>query len=385
MSPSLLPDISCADSLPARTGVSTHLETVFLSTTFIEGFDRPRLESPFLTFVAREFSRRGTQRRKELAQKTISHPFVSNLGMRVPERIALIEDLAFLRDADLPRVFVLKLANGWSSRGVMILERIDEDRFFDHMSLQILDLESIVKAQLEKASSFKTKKALWIVEELIQSTLGVGAIPFDYKFYTFSGRVGLIVQIDRNTGPIKLALFDENFRPLKPGVDYLLSNSATHGVPIIPLHAPEMLWWAQRLSREADSPFVSIDMLDSPDSPVFGEFTYSPGGTHEKMFVFSHAVLDRLDALMTTSETPTGTLFDSGLDVLQSLSSPEALAYRAWAGYAYGGGARGAERLHTFYKALAEGCGAEDAKYIWYRLLSARWAGNRDRLRRAKV
>lgn len=350
-----------------------------------QDFNRPKIESSFLSFVADEFRRRGTARRGELAQKIISHPFVENLGMRVPQRLAVLEALDGLADAGLPDLFVLKLANGWSSRGVMILERQGPDRFFDHMALQSLTLDSIKDIQLEKAASFATKAPVWIVEELIHHTLGVGAIPFDYKFYCFRGRVGLIVQIDRNTGPVKMALFDGDFRPLRRNTDYVLSETARPGMPVIPLHAAEMLWWAQRLSLEADSPFVSIDMLDSPEGPVFGEFTYSPGGTHRKIFVFSNDMLDKLDALMDETAPEADALAASPLELRSGLAKPAGLPYRAWAGYAYGGGARGAERLHTFYKDLAVD-GSEDAPgYQWYRHLAARWAGIRDRLRRGQL
>lgn len=345
------------------------------------GFDRANSESPFLAFVAAEFDRRGTPRRKELAQKIISHPFVEKLGMRVPHRIAVLDSLDSLREDGLPDIFVLKLANGWSSRGVMILERTGTDEYFDHMNLQTLDVSSIVKVQLEKAASFSQKDARWIVEELVVHTLGAGAIPFDYKFYTFNGEVGLVVQIDRNSGPVRIVLFDGTFRPLKLGADYLLSGSAQPGVPVVPLHAPEMLWWAQRLSLEADSPFVSIDMFDSPTGPVFGEFTYSPGGTHRRMFVFSHRLLDRFDALLAQTGPPADPLARTSLEDRRSLAHPGALAYRAWAGYAYGGGPRGAERLHAHYRQLAADCELGDPLHGWYRRLSATWAAIRDRLR----
>ncbi|WP_346959991.1 ATP-grasp fold amidoligase family protein [uncultured Arthrobacter sp.] len=345
------------------------------------GFDRANSESPFLAFVAAEFERRGTSRRKELAQKIISHPFVEDLGMRVPKRIAILDSLDRLHGESLPDMFVLKLANGWSSRGVMILERTGPDEYFDHMNLQTLDVASIVRIQLEKAASFSQKEARWIVEELVVHTLGVGAIPFDYKFYCFQGEVGLVVQIDRNSGPVRIVLFDGDFRPLKLGTDYLLSDSAKPGVPVVPLNAPEMLWWAQRLSLEADSPFVSIDMFDSPTGPVFGEFTYSPGGTHRRMFVFSHGLLDRLDELITQPGRSVDSLAGTSLELRKSLAHPGALAYRAWAGYAYGGGPRGAERLHVHYRQLAANYGPGDPLHDWYRRLSAVWAAIRDRLR----
>ena len=301
--------------------------------------------------------------------------------MRVPRRIAVLENLDSLSDESLPDIFVLKLANGWSSRGVMILERTGPDEFFDHMNLQALNLESIVQIQMEKAESFTRKEPRWIVEELVIHTLGVGAIPFDYKFYCFQGEVGLVVQIDRNSGPVKVVLFDGDFRPLKLGTDYLLGDAAKPGVPVVPLNAPEMLWWAQRLSLEADSPFVSIDMFDSPTGPVFGEFTYSPGGTHRRMFVFSHKLLDRFDELITTPGLPVDPLVHTALELRKSLAHPGPLPYRAWAGYAYGGGARGAERLHTYYRELAAACEAGDPLHDWYRRLSGLWAAIRDRLR----
>jgi hypothetical protein len=354
------------------------------SKMYPPGFDRTPAESPFLSFVASEFNQRGTERRRELAQKIISHPFVAELGMRVPQRFGVLDEVESLHDAELPDSFVLKLANGWSARGVMLLERNGADEYFDHMNLQVHTSDSIAAAQREKALSFDHKAPQWIVEEMVKPLLGIGAIPFDYKFYCFHGEVGLVVQIDRNSGPPKIVLFDGEFRPLKRGTDYLFSESAKLGVPVIPLHAPEMLWWAQKLSLEADSPFVSVDMLDSPTGPVFGEFTYSPGGTHKKMFVFSHRMLDRFDRLIATPGKSSDHLVHTTLDVRLSLSHPDPLYFKSWAGFAYNRGAKGAERLHTYYKEQAQACSPSDPKLEWYKRLSALWAGVRDRLRPPK-
>ena len=51
------------------------------------GFDRANTDSKFFTFISGEYHRRGTLRRKQLAQKLISHPFVAGLGMRVPNSL----------------------------------------------------------------------------------------------------------------------------------------------------------------------------------------------------------------------------------------------------------------------------------------------------------
>ena len=348
------------------------------------GFDRARSKSPFLDFVASEFQERGTQRRRELAQRMISHPFVSELGMRVPERLGVLDEIETLHVAELPDTFVLKLVDGRSARGVMVLERTGADEYFDHLNLQVHTAGSMPALQRNKAHSLDGRKPRWVVEESVKPLLGVGAIPFDYKFYCFSGEVGLVVQIDRNSHPAKIVLFDGEFRPLKRGTDYLLSEAAKPGVPVVPLHAPEMLWWAQELSLQADSPFVRVDMMDSPSGPVFGEFTYSPGGTHKKTYVFSHKMLKRFDGLMATPSEARDALAHTTLDIRRSLSHPDPSHYKAWAGFAYNGSARGAERLHTFYKAQALACGPDDPKFEWYRRLSALWAGARDRLRPSK-
>ena len=223
----------------------------------------------------------------------------------------------------------------------MLLERQGPDEYFDHMSLKVHSASDITAIQQAQAASFTKKDSQWIVEELVAPLLSVGAVPFDYKFYCFGGEVGLIVQIDRNTGPTKVALFDGNFRPLKRGTDYLLTTGTRAGVPIVPLHAPEMLWWAQKLSMGRHSPFVRVDMLDSPTAPVFGEFTYSPGGTYKRNYVFSHKMIDRFDFLFTKSGPSSEPLASTSLELRKSLNDPAPEHYNAWASYAYNGGGKG--------------------------------------------
>jgi hypothetical protein len=58
--------------------------------------------------------------------------------------------------------------------------------------------------------------------------------------------------------------------------------------------------------------------------------------------------------------------------------------FKAWAGYAYGGGPKGADRLHVFYKKLAGESEPGTLSAEWYRRLSTHWAGIRDRLRPPK-
>lgn len=133
-----------------------------------------------------------------------------------------------------------------------------------------------------------------------------------------------------------------------------------------------MMWWAQTLSRQADAPFVSVDMYDSPGGPVFGEFTYSPGGTYKRMFVFSHAMLDRFDALFAGEEKADG-LASTPLDVRRTLPAPAAELYRVLAGYTYNNGPRGAARLSDFYHSAAEDFEEGSEQKLWTQHLGATW------------
>jgi len=219
----------------------------------------------------------------------------------------------------------------------------------------------------------------WIIEEAVQSLVSVGPVPFDYKFYSFNGSVGLVIQIDRNTFPTRIAVFDGRFRALELGTDYLLGGRARPGGHVVPLHAPEMLYWAQELSRHADSPFVSIDMYDSPDGPKFGEFTYSPGGAHKRMFVFSERLIDQFDAMME-GNFPEDPLRASSLEVRRSVPLPDSAAYTAWASYAYNEGARGADRLSAFHRASGSDLGSDSEAGMWAGRLADIWEQVRGRL-----
>lgn len=339
----------------------------------MSNFDRPDAESSFFSFVAAEYHKRGTARRLELSKKAISHPFVAELGLRVPDRLQVLDSLDDVDFESFPDQFVLKYAHGWSSRGVMPMERVAPSRYFDHISLRVRNAEEVVSAQKDVATTFGGRSA-WLVEEFVPSTVPVGKVPFDYKLYSFNGSVGLIGQFDRNASPPKMQIFDGRFRPLRHGRDYVIrSKNLQPGLPVVPLHAPEMLWWAQHLSTQADSPFVSIDMYDSPGGPVFGELTYSPGGVHKRMFVLSHELIDSLDVLLS-GEAPDCPLKHTGLEERRKFAKPSVAEFRVLSGYFYNSGPRGAFRLAELYRGYAAQADTE-AERTWLKRLAGTWQG----------
>lgn len=336
-------------------------------------FDRDDSESPFLSFVAAEFHKRGTPRRSELSKKSHSHPFVEGLGLRVPKRFCAETSLSDLDFESLPDRFVLKFARGWSARGVMPLERTAPGKYFDHLSLRLRNRDEIIGIQEQVAASFGGA-CEWLVEEFVQSTLPVAAIPFDYKIYSFNGTVGLIGQFDRNASPPRFQMFDGRFRPLRHGRDYVIRSPRLQpGLPVVPLHAPELLWWAQHLSTHADSPFVSVDMYDAPDGPVFGELTYSPGAVHRRMFLLSHELIDNLDAHFA-SEAPECPFQAATLAERKDFKRPPPELFGRLAGYFYNSGPRGALRLAELYRGYLD----QSETFVeqsWLKRLRGTWQG----------
>lgn len=266
-------------------------------------FDRPDKDSAFLSFIASEFRKRGTAKRESLADKTRVGSLINGLGLEQPKRLAEFSDITRFDASVLPESFALKYAHGWSARGVMLLRRVGHDQFFCMLGQNVMTWSQVMEAHLVTAASFVRKADFWVVEELVKSTVSGKPIPFDYKFYCFGSEVALVVQIDRNTYPVKICLLKPDFSPLEHRLDYVLKGrNAQLGTPLVPLHAAHLTAWAKALSAFTGSPFVSVDLYDSPQGPMFGEFTFSPGGTHKRLWVLERSLLDHMDDLYAKAE-----------------------------------------------------------------------------------
>lgn len=328
-------------------------------------FDRPPQSSPFLKFVRQSFFKTEAVRNKPYnhlrAKKNAFEAAVSQ-GFQVPNKIAFLSDINDLRNINLPDKFVVKPGNGFSSKGVMPLERAG-DKYINQLSLDIVSLDEIIERQNKLAITMD--RCNFIVEEFISSTIYGRDIPFDYKFYTFGRRIGLIVQVDRNVNPPKMCLFDGAFVPLIHGVDYIFRSRQQLGVPIIPLHAYQMIAMAQQAGGYTGAPFVSVDLYDSPSGPVFGEYTFGPGGTAREMWKYSDTLLSSLDKLFENNSCQHyQSISDLKLDVDQIIEDSNILSrngytlpidttyYAKLASYAYSHGSLATTKLAAYYRKL---------------------------------
>lgn len=247
----------------------------------------------FLDLLRYRFEGKDNEVPWELDDKVTAYKFAMKYHVNSPEIISVIENIEDIRKSELPNKFVLKISNAHSSIGVMLLEKISEDNYFDHISLDQLNLENIVNKQ--KSIAKNRKGSYWILEQLLDNFLDQYSIPFDYKVYCFNGVPKIIIQIDRNTNNPKVAVFDGCFFPLKYGEDYTFNLKRwVPGPHIVPPHAQDILRIAAKLSSAANK-FVSVDLYDTPDGVYFGEFTFCPGAPDTKMIVFSQEILEHLN------------------------------------------------------------------------------------------
>lgn len=270
-------------------------------------FDKPDNKSPYLSFLAAEFHRRGTDLRRELSSKATVHSLLKDMTVGgthigLPHQYEVLTSTDQISPEVLGERVALKFANGWSAKGVMLLERTGQGRYFDHFSLREWTLKAIREKQQAVADSFRRKKPAWIVEELLYGSQP-GAIPFDYKFYVFQGQIALVSQIDRNATPARNAFLGPDLKPLVEERDYrLTSENLQPAVPIVPRSAVMLSRWAIELSKMTDAPFVRVDLYDTDKGPYFGEFTFSSGAEYKRTIMFSRKLLNEFDRMFVNAE-----------------------------------------------------------------------------------
>jgi hypothetical protein len=241
----------------------------------------------------------------DLDDKYRAYEFVKNHGWNVPKFYkagSLNEAFEFAKL--LGTRFVIKQPGYHLSVGVWVLEEVDQDHYIDLLNFRVLKREDI--------QPVGAAPEYYLVEEFVESAYGSDKVPLDYKLYAFGGNISHILQIDRNVWPFRVAMFDNAFMPIKPGM-HLKTNISRyrHGGHIIPLSAPQMLNMSQSLSKSMGCKFVRIDCYDSNRGALFGEFTFTPGAEDVGSIAYSSQILNALN-LAVEGHAPDAF---SGLDI----------------------------------------------------------------------
>lgn len=239
---------------------------------------------------------KGLDKRSPKYDKLQVFKFASEHGIPTPEVIRVYSDPREFRSEHGPGSFILKPADMSSKKGVMMLHRIAGGYgYWDSIRSRRLTASQIRAEQAENAAAWalRSKRPFaLLMQEVVTGENGERKIPFDYKFYTFNGKIEFILQIDRNHKKAQMAFFGDDFRPLHVGKEILTGwTKVDPGEPKVPECANEMLQVVREASKLLKTPFVSLDMYAHVEKgPMLGEITKTPGGPYYgRMFKFSPA------------------------------------------------------------------------------------------------
>ena len=236
-------------------------------------------QEPSFAYKIRESQdvwRRARELKVPLPLQAVDHKldgarFAASFGVRTPEILCPPVPLAELRPPSRTR-FTLKPVHGTSAKGVLLLERMGSgfreilsDDFHSSWS------SALAAAEAETGSRSRT----FYIEELLLPDVCSGGFLDDFKFYSFYGKVGLILQKRRVTRRESL------YRWLNRSWECVdTGRYVTRLAPNLPdpSSKAELVAVAELLSAAVPVPFLRIDLYSTPEGGVFGEFTPHPGG-----------------------------------------------------------------------------------------------------------
>jgi teichuronopeptide biosynthesis TupA-like protein len=173
-------------------------------------------------------------------------------------------DLRTVSKGILPKKFVIK-ANHASGRVLIVNDRdaFNWKQGYEQTSHWLKQDYSELAAEWQ----YRWIPPKLFIEEYLEGENG--AVPLDYKFFSFRGRVELLqVDFDRFTAHTR-SLYDRNFNLLSVVFGY----PRRYGSIKKPSCYGDMLRIAETLA--ADEPFLRVDLYEM-GRPIFGELTLSP-------------------------------------------------------------------------------------------------------------
>lgn len=244
----------------------------------------------------------------DLDDKFNAYEFVRARGWKVPRaaKCATVREAIEAGEAFGPR-FVVKQPDLHSSRGVYVLEKRDDGTFLDLMTARVLKAAEV--------APWSAPPDHWTVEEYLPPICRGAVLPLDYKVYAFRGQVTHVMQMDRAVRPVCVAAFDGAFLPLTFGQSVHINRAAYRRQGhVLPLHAPGILAMARDLSKAIDTAFVRVDCFDTPEGPVFGEFTFTPGAEDVGTIHYSGGAAAKIDRALAGDRVEAMSGFDVDLE-----------------------------------------------------------------------
>jgi hypothetical protein len=213
-------------------------------------------------------------------QQSVKRGWVTELmaAQGVATARILREDFALqhLRDAlEGIDACVIKPRQAHSSRGVLSLKRIDAITFSCLQQRRTMRLVEILEHLYAEMREHQFPNH-WQLEELLLPPSGLLRPVDDFKFYTFRGRTGLVLQVARSQQGQRYRWYDRDWYPVDTGK----YDGALDPTLLPPRDPGALLAVAERVSASLPVPFCRIDLYETHQGVVLGELTAVPGTYH---------------------------------------------------------------------------------------------------------
>lgn len=217
----------------------------------------------------RQYQLTGKLAEWHLDDKQTAYNFVEQFSIKVPE---LDETIYKINTIPKRESIVVKPIDAAGARGVYLIH--EENYIFDVRNSKVLtSFSELQNAMIRDLESGAVTEDAWLLEQLIYENKKQIIPARDLKFYSFYGKVALVLEIVRDP-EIRHAWWTRDGKRIGTG-KYDATLFAGQGV------AEEEIEQVEQLSAAVPAPFLRIDFLKSESGLVFGEFTPKPGNYDE--------------------------------------------------------------------------------------------------------
>lgn len=216
---------------------------------------------------------------RQLPFKLRNYSLANSHGIKTPDILALWARVDDIDLGSLPDRFVLKSDGGAGGRGVFPLERVGEDRYVTAGGGSRYSSTSLKERICELGDRARPP---FFAEEWLAAHSQNGPLPQDVKIFAFYGEIGQIllrsVATHGDADSIRYRFLAADGTDL--GKVSLASIAPIEDTVPVPADLTDMLEVARHLSRATGTPFVRVDVYDTPGGATLGELTRAPGGPH---------------------------------------------------------------------------------------------------------
>ncbi len=240
------------------------------STVFVNSFSK---SFKFQRMINSSLMASTVSSRNAINSKSGGKAFCTSLGVSVPDTYLTnipTQELAHVNYSCFGDSFVVKPVFGAQSKNVFGIALQNDGSVLEvFKQKKYKNFNDAIRAVAETAS----RGMKWEVEQLVLNRQG--QCSHDVKFYTFYGKVVIVLQIARWGKKREDVFFDRAGNIIEARIENSYLPGSEVASPLFSQHDIEQV---EALSLQIPFPFSRIDFLSGKDKLYFGEFTFNAGG-----------------------------------------------------------------------------------------------------------